>query len=247
MSHTSQTRIPLVIALALTAIFALVAMLAPKAEATAIDPPNTAFTASNANTEETWFVPNNAYGSTEFGAQLGLGCLDSSAQFSSGTDAYPFKQSINRNGTGTHSTDAGSVIADLDASFEECGVYNFVMGSAPALVQGFTVTVSTSGNWTVAGDNLDDDEGRAAIAVPSDGATVDIVHSILGQCVITVSPDRASSVMADYYNGNHRLEVDGQIEIETDGQALCGIGNITDNVAQFEGDYDVDNNLEILP
>lgn len=244
--------------LAFLAAFGLYAVSAvEKAGATVITPANTAVGFSNAldgsgNPIPTYFVPNNAFGTgaAPTYTQAGLGCTASTADLTVPTNVLnrgalgPWQNNENNPGVGDHSTDSGSVITDLDPKpeFDDCNVYLFSVGSPPANTF-VPAAVTTEDGWTVSGDSLNDDEARVAIGVPFDGAIVDI--QAVG-CQIVVSPDKASAVMADYYNADNRLEVDAQIDI--DANANCqGLGVTNAAPAQFEGDYVADQNLQILP
>jgi len=223
--------------LAALAAMSATALAASSAVATEVLPTNDKITAVNKTPTE--FIPNNAY------STVGLNCYDSEAGFVVDNTR---DRNINRPKTGTFSDDSGSVITDMNDNdqdpsarapvFDDCwvSVWDPMNPQDPPTDIDDDVTVTTSdvnGWWTIAADAVKEREENdvVAIGVPMEGATVDI--GLLG-CTITVSPNQASSVMADFTDGDKQtaanLQVDGQIDFD---------GCDLDSPAQFEGDFAV--------
>jgi hypothetical protein len=227
------------------------------ASATAVFPPSTAFTGNlSAGPTGTLsvFVASNAYN------EKGIGCATSTVTGT--TPAGPTKaqdeagtrvgndNNINRTKIGTHSTGYGSVITDITPSFTSCAIYKWESNGkwvkvSPEIAATVKVTTkSEKKGWTFAAFRNATSAPYTAVGVPPSGATIEYTASGF-TCVITVSPNEASSVFDEWENGKNSTEgkeaewskdrVDGQIDFETNGSPICE----GESPAQFEATYRV--------
>ncbi|HVS99052.1 MAG TPA: hypothetical protein VHE08_00900 [Solirubrobacterales bacterium] len=231
-SHKSIGLLVLIAALIASAI------AASGASATIVQPESEAITVTNSG--NTVFITANAY------AEESVQCEESSGVLTTPSNAGPPPAGIsadtNRVGTGAQSTGSGSVSIPFSTrpTFHECALYVWVNGEwvkteIPAKVETFgvwTVSATQNGSAVTSGGSL-------AIAIPPEGATIDIGP---GGCKLTVPPAGwAESVDSTYTNANATAVVDGQVHF-TDNPEGCG-GPV--GLAQFEGVYEADNGFTI--
>lgn len=269
MYRTIPVKWPLVM-LALTAVFALVAALAPKAEATEVTPAQannpTVAEAELQDNQLSWFIPNNAY------YPNAIGCTVSNASFHiSPNNTWPAGLDLNKNkpNVGALSWDHGGVIGNLvePPEFDDCGVYTGFWDPMqspstatppikadldPPLLD---VDVDTQGGWTVTAMNDGENDPHVSIAVPPNGAEITI-QTPLGNCVLDVAPGKAQSIFGYFDNGvapnPSTMHVDSQVlfaessSSQIDCNAVLGFETTSykENYAfaQFEALYDVTAN-----
>lgn len=170
-------------AVAAVAALGAMALAAPLASATTVEPPATEVTLKNVAGTTTNFAPNN-------GANpLVVECEESSASLTTPTEP-------------NNANPGGSVEAELSAppTFEKCSI-------PAAGVAAKVETSNANGDWTANAEGTSEAGGFVAIGVPKAGATIETPL-----CTITVTPDQSSAVFGSYDNASQSLEVDGQID-----------------------------------
>lgn len=224
--------------LAILGVLAMYAAFAPAAKATEITPANTTVNITNVSPSD--FITDNAYGPD------GVRCTSSSGTFTTPSDASPPDLNKNQPGVGTfsgaHGNGYGSVITDIEEiSFTGCTQYDFDARST-----GFSATTTTHGTWTVAAHASTIRDATLSIGVPPGGAVIEISIPFISNCVITVSNDRASSVVAEYHNPsqenpNGLADVDGQIYYSQTSNCQGSAP------AQYEALYEPDVAVTVAP
>jgi hypothetical protein len=184
---------------------------------------------------ETLFMPENAY------SELFLKCTSSTARFTTppgrakgGTTKVGIDQNMNQAGVGTRSGGSGGVWADLSEPPSFSGCHLFKGGTQ--LEEATVKTNAANGAWSVTANGPPEATPSAAIGVPKAGATITV-----GTTTLTISPEESSAIFApEYDNANRTLRVDSQIRFSPSVSPLI-------SPAQFEAEYEANNNLEILP
>lgn len=219
--------------LAILGVLAMYAAFAPSAKATEVTPADTTVNFSLAPGASSDFKPTNAY------ADSGFRCTSSGGTFHIPDEPNNKNQPVE----GPQSNGHGSVIADLAMEFTNCSQFNFETGNS-----GFSMTLTTDGNWTTAAHASPHRDPMLAVGVPPSGISYVISIPLLPNCNVMVSPEKTSSIIAEYWNpevkegfDNGMIDLDGQVTYTQSGTCTGS------SPLQLEAIYEPDVAVTVTP